>query len=267
MTEIVTGTALALPEPSSLAVMFKTENGLDPLLARIEAEALAMVKDLDPAVKKDRDMMKSAANKVSLSKAEIDRQGKALTEAQRREVAAVNAARKVADEFLAKLRDRVRKAADDWEAADQARKDRIRQRIEAFKPATVPSSSEGLHGLIADVEAITVDATWQEFEAEATLAKANCLNRLREHLANAIQREADAAELARLRAEAETRAEADRIKAEQDAAAKAEAERAAREAAEAEARAKMEAGDWLYEHTTEFYQDEMLGKLKEVADD
>ena len=36
---------------------------------------------------------------------------------------------------------------------------------------------------------------------------------------------------------------------------------------EAEARAKMEAGDWLYEHTTEFYQDEMLDDLKEVADE
>lgn len=231
MNEIVNGTALALPEPTSLAVMFKTERGLDPLLEQIEVEALAMVKDLDPAVKKDRELMRSAANKVSQSKAELDRQGKALTEVQRREVAAVNAARKIADDFLANLRDRVRKAADDWEAADQARKDRIRQRIDAFKPATVPSSSEGLRALVAEVEAVEVDATWQELEGEATLAKLNCLNRLREHLTHAMQREADAAELDRLRAEAAARAEADRVKAEQEAAAKAEADRVAREAA------------------------------------
>ena len=236
-----TGTALALPEPASLAVMFKTERGLDPILTKLEQDALAMVKDLDPAVKKDRDLMKSAANKVSLSKAEIDRHGKALTEAQRKEVAAVNAGRKVAEEFLAALRDRVRKPADDWEAADQARKDRIRLRLDAFKPATVPSASEGLRGLIAEIEAVIVDSSWQEFEEEAAQAKAMCLNRLDEHLANAVQREADAAELERLRAEAAARAEADRIKAEAEAAERAEAERVARETAEAEARAKAEA--------------------------
>ena len=239
--EPATGTALALPKPADLAVMFKAEGGLDPFLTKLERDALAMVKDLDPAVKKDRALMKTAANLVSQSKAEIDRQGKALTEAQRKEVAAVNAGRKVAEEFLAALRDRVRKPADDWEAADQARKDRIRLRLDAFKPPMVPSGSEGLRALIAEIEAVTVDATWQEFAEEATLAKSNCLNRLAEHLGNAVQREADAAELARLRAEAAARAEADRIKAEEEARAKAEAERVAREAAEAEARAKVEA--------------------------
>ena len=34
---------------------------------------------------------------------------------------------------------------------------------------------------------------------------------------------------------------------------------------EAEARAKMESGDWLYENTVDFYQDELLDDLKEVC--
>ena len=50
-------TELALPTTMALATMFKAENGLDPLLNKIKADALAMVKDLDPAVKKDRDFM------------------------------------------------------------------------------------------------------------------------------------------------------------------------------------------------------------------
>lgn len=115
------GTALALPEPASLATMLKTEGGLDSLLKRIEADALVMVKDLDPTVAKDRDLMKSAAHKVSLSKAELDRQGKALTETQRREVASVNAGRKVAETFLADIRDRVRAPADVWDAKEADR--------------------------------------------------------------------------------------------------------------------------------------------------
>jgi vacuolar-type H+-ATPase subunit H len=118
MTE---STELALPTTMALATMFKAENGLDPLLNKIKADALAMVKDLDPAVKKDRDLMRSAAFKVSQSKAEIDRRGKELTEAQRKEVAVVNAGRNVAETFLNTLRDQVKKPADDWEAKEAAR--------------------------------------------------------------------------------------------------------------------------------------------------
>lgn len=260
-------TALALPEPMTLAAMFKAENGLDPLLNKIKSDALDMVKDLNPAVKKDRDLMKSAANKVSLSKAEIDRRGKELTEAQRREVAAVNAGRKVADTFLAALRDQVRQPADDWEAKDAARIDAIKLRLTAFRPTHVPSASEGLRTLIAEIEAVTVDAAWQEFQTEATEAKALCLNRLDEHLKAAVERDEAAAlaarqvaELEALRAEKAAREEADRLRVEAEAiearrleaekleverkriaAEQAEAARIAAEKAEAERLAQIEA--------------------------
>lgn len=260
-------TALALPEPTTLATMFKAENGLDPLLNKIKSDALAMVKDLNPSSKKDRDLMKSAANKVSLSKAEIDRRGKELTEAQRKEVAAVNAGRKVAETFLADLRDQVRKPADDWEARDAARIDAIKLRLTAFRPTHVPSASEGLRMLIAEIEGVTIDATWQEFQAEATEAKALCLNRLDDHLNAAVERDEaaalaarQAAELEALRAEKAARDEADRLRAEAEAAEarrveeakqeaerqrlaaeRAEAERIAAEKAEAARHAQIEA--------------------------
>lgn len=218
-------TALALPEPATLATMFKAENGLNPLLDKIKADALAIVKDLDPANKKDRDLMRSAAFKVSQSKAEIDRRGKDLTEAQRKEVAAVNAGRSVADRFLSALRDQVKKPAEDWEAKDAARIEAIKLRMTAFRPMHVPSASDGLRALIAEVEAVTVDASWQEFQTEAAEAKAMCLNRLDEHLQAAIMRDEaaelaarQAAELEALRAEKAARDEADRLRVEAEAA-------------------------------------------------
>lgn len=237
MTEILQNqNALALPEPTTLATMFKAENGLDPLLNKIKADALDMVRDLNPAVKKDRDLMKSVANKVSLSKAEIDRRGKALTEAQRKEVAAVNAGRNVAETFLAAVRDQVRKPADDWEAKDAGRIEAIKLRLTAFRPTSVPSASDGLRALIAEVEAVTVDASWQEFQTEAAEAKAMCLNRLDEHLQAAIMRDVaaafaarQAAELEALRAEKAARDEADRLRIEAEAkeALRVEAEKQA----------------------------------------
>ena len=264
---VTTGTALALPEPTALAAMFKTEGGLNALLARIERDAKAIVKDLDPTIRKDRELMKSAANKVSLSKAELDRQGKALTEVQRAEVKAANAARSATEVFLAKVRDEVRKPADDWEAAEAARIERIKLRLDAFRPSHVPASSDGMQALIAEIEVVAVDAGWMEFQTEAASAKTSCLARLGEHLKAAQEREAQAAEVLRqaaeleqLRREKAEREEADRLRAEAEAAEvarieaerveadrkrlaaeRAEQDRFAAEKAEAERHAKIEA--------------------------
>lgn len=85
------------------------------------------------------------------------------------------------------------------------------------------------------VQSIEIGADWEEFMARATTAKQTILATLAKCLEDAIQREAEVAELARLRAEAEARA-----KAEHEAAiAKAAAEKAQREA-EAKAAAEAE---------------------------
>lgn len=208
-----TSTALALPEPVQLDVMFKSENGLDPLLAQIEASALAMVKDLNPENKKDRDLMKSAANKVSLSKAEIDRRGKELTEAQRREVNAVNAGRRIAEGFLSALRDRVRKPADDWDAMDRARIERCKGVISAFvnHGMTGEEASSDIRAKAENMKAVAVGDDFQEYQDQAIAARDAALTTLRILYAAAKVREDQAAELDALRAEKEARAEADRI--------------------------------------------------------
>lgn len=217
------GTALAIPERTELIALFKTEGGLDPIIARIEAEVRAHVPDV--TTKKGRDAIASLAYKVARSKTTLDDAGKALTEEQRRQIAVVDAARRSMRDRLDALKDEARKPLDAWEAAEQERVAALKARMVRLRDA-VPSEEtpEAFAALIARVEATAIDDTWQEFTAEAAQVKDATLSRLR-----------DAAELVRLRAEAAARAEADRLAAEQ--AAEAERQRVA---AEAEARRKAE---------------------------
>ena len=226
-------TELALPTTMALATMFKAENGLDPLLNKIKADALAMVKDLDPAVKKDRDLMKSAANKVSMSKAEIDRRGEELTEAQRKEVAAVNAGRKVAEAFLADLRDLVKKPADEWEAKEATRIDGHKEGLAKFDEGRVDAMSEPtlIQQMIDKAKAFHAGRVWEEYAPQADALLRNCLTKWQADLDAANLRIAQAAELEALRAEKAARDEADRIARE---AADAEAARVAQAAQDAE---------------------------------
>ena len=248
MTE---STELALPEPTTLATMFKAENGLDPLLNKIKADALAMVKDLDPAVKKDRDLMKSAANKVSMSKAEIDRRGKELTEAQRKEVAAVNAGRKVAEAFLADLRDQVKKPADEWEAKEAARITANKEGLAKFDEGRVDAMSEPtlIQQMIDKAKAFHAGRVWEEYAPQADALLRNCLTKWQADLDAANLRIAQAAELEALRAEKAARDEADQLARDKAAEAEnariiaeqAEANRIATEKAEAAHAAQIEA--------------------------
>lgn len=236
MDDLQPGTALALPEPTTLATMFRATGGMDALIARIEAEARSHAPDL--TTKKGRDAIKSLAYRVAQSKTALDTAGKDLNEAARAQINAVDAERRKVRDRLDALKDEVRKPLDDWEAAEAKRIDALKLRLTAFRPTHVPTASEGLRLLIAEIEAVAVDASWQEFQTEATEAKALCLNRLDEHLQAAVARddaaalaERQAAELEQLRREKAERDEADRLRAEAEAA---EARRIEAEKAEAE---------------------------------
>lgn len=241
--------ALALPEGTALVALFKTENGLDPLIERIAAEVRAHVPDLTTA--KGRDAIKSLAYKVARSKTTLDEAGKQLTDEQRKAIATVDAARRKMRDALDALRDEARKPLDDWEAAEATRIQNIKNRIERLTNAA-PSeeSTEAFAELISRVEAVNPeDGTWGEFLMDAVRAKDTTLRRLR-----------DAAELHRLRAEAAARAEADRIAAEKAAAeeaerlereAEAERQRQAQEQAEALRREKEENAERARKNTAD----------------
>ena len=224
-------TELALPQPASLAVLFKTENGINPLLDELEAKARAEANGLTVATKKGRDALVSLAFKVSKSKAELDRQGKALTEQQRTEINAVNASRKVASDRLDALRDEIRAPVTEWEATEEARVQSLKDRLAAIDAdrVDITYSSELIQSVHDEIAALAIGPDWAEYRDIAEAKQSAALSKLAGYLTAAKDREAQAAELAKLRAEADARAEADRARAEQEAA-QAEAERADAEA-------------------------------------
>ena len=245
-------TAVALPEDGKLATILKNEDSLKALLVRIEEQVRSEAAGLSPETKKGRDALKSLAHKVSKSKVAIDKRGLELTEAARKEIAAVNAGRNTAVERLDLLRDETKKPALDWESAEAARVEAIESRLYALTDTGRVDAHSDVHtirSVIAETEATdTQDASWAEYQARAAEAKETALAKFRLDLKVAEQREAEQAELARLRAEAEERARKDaeeqatreRAKAEQRAAEEAEAARIAAEKAEAERAARIE---------------------------
>lgn len=223
-------TALALPTIGNLTVIFSQPEQVEDLIARIEAEARSHAPDLTTA--KGRKAVASLAHTVARSKTALDSAGKSLTDDARKQIAAVDAERRKIRDRLDALKTEIRKPLDDWEAAEERRIEAHKSRLNSFDMGRVDtaSPSDQIRTAIAEVEATTTGAEWDEFQPIAEARKASALAHYRDLLAAAEQREADAAELARLRAEAEERARKDA----EEAAAKAEAERIATEKAEAE---------------------------------
>lgn len=225
-----TGTALALPEPAALATIFRTEGQIDPLLEKIAAEARAHV--ADTSTKRGREAIASLAYKVARSKTALDDAGKALNEDARKQIGVVDAARRVARDFLDKLRDEVRKPLDDWEAAEEKRladlKDRL-ARLQAAESRPLATSAEA-RALLEKLEAAVIDESWQEYREIAERARAGALAAVRSSLASIEAREAQEAELERLRIQnARLEAEAAERRRIEEEAAEAERQRLAAE--------------------------------------
>lgn len=230
------GTALALPDAQALVAAFDDDARMDALLKRIETDALAVAPDLSTAA--SRKEIASLAFKVARSKTALDEVGKAITEDARKQIDSVNAKRRDVRERLDTLKARVRAPLDQWEAAEAARIADLEDRLKDFSddlPAPDASSAEFEH-VIGEIEAIPVDDTWAEFKDRAQAAKTGTLNVMRDLLEKAKAREAERAELERLRAEAAAREEEDRRRQAEERR-KAEAERIEREKAEAAERA------------------------------
>jgi len=235
--DIEIGTAIALPEATSLEAMFRRDEGLDPLIARIEEQVRAYVPDV--STRKGRDAIKSLAYNVARSKTALDDAGKKLNEDARAQIAIVDAARRKLRDRLDALRDEARRPLDDWEAAEEARIEGIKTRIRRIEESVhrpLAASTECAE-LIARIEAVALDDSFDEFLPIAAKVKDAALHSLRATLADMREREAEQAELARLRAEAEARAEEDRKRRE---AEEADARRIAAEKAEAERLAQIE---------------------------
>ena len=230
--------------------VFVAPKGLDPWLEKIATEARSIVPDV--STKKGRDAIASMAFKVAKSKTALDAVGKELVDKLKEQPKLVDAERKRMRDYLDALKDEVRKPLTDWEAAEERRVENHKRAIahlEAIGNGLINGEPQSFGLLFAELDLIKVDASFQEFEAEAHRVKEAATNKLKAAFDSHRRMEAEKAELAHLRAEAEARARQDREEQiARDAAEKAmrEAEAAAareKEQAEAKAKADREAAE------------------------
>jgi len=236
-------TALVTIEPTTALAVFTNAEKVDPILAAIRQ--IVSEFEADVATAKGRKEIASIAHKVAQSKTYLDGIGKKLTDEYKEIPKKIDANRKRIRDELDALKDEVRRPLTEWEEDERLRVQRIKDRIDAIRfRGSADTNSEAISDAIEYVSAVVADESFQEFEAEARATRDASLARLYAELQLAIKREAEAAELKRLREEAARREAEDRdrrIAEEAAAKAKAEAEaRASREKAEAERKAKEE---------------------------
>lgn len=209
--------------------------GLGRFIDAVRAEVCAEVPDLK--TRKGRERIASLSATVSKRKASVEKPGRDY-------LRHIKTLPKVVEDELREfvstmntLRDEIRQPLTDWEATEQARKDRHVDAVQSIHDFCLDLSDINAAVLlesIASVEAIRMGDQWEEFEAEAARAKDSTLDALRAALIKREQYEAEQAELARLRAEKEAQAQRDREaeiarqsaeKANQEAERRAQAER------------------------------------------
>ncbi|MEB5935518.1 hypothetical protein MXL15_25355 [Pseudomonas mosselii] len=203
--------------------------GLKQFIDLVKAEVEGEVPDL--TTRKGRERIASLAAKVSKSKTAVEKPGRDYLRRLKEMPKVVEAELREFVTTMDALRDETRRPLTEWEAAEDARIDRHNDRLNWLKTlADDLSELSSLHikGLIAEAEGIQLGAHWEEFEAEAGAVKDKVLTALRAALTKREAFEAEQAELAQLRAQAEAREKADR----EAAIAREAAEKAKREADE-----------------------------------
>jgi len=263
MTETAeTGTALALfPKlnlPSVTGITEEMNKSFGTMYTRIEAGIAELPQDM--TVKANREKVASYAYSISRTKTGLDEAAAGVSGDAKLIVDAVNAERRQLKTTLDKLRDKAREKLDAWEAAETARKERVRDlasRLAHIEISLVGLSSAALLDVWNEINEVEISADIHgEDDSQLWDLRRVALATIDAEVKNAQRREAEAAELEQLRAEKAAREEADRIAAEQkaaeeEAAAQAERDRIEREriaedariAAVFEAQEKIEAAE------------------------
>jgi len=225
-----------VPAQETALAVYSTPKGLEPWLQKVRAEVDAFNQCLpDLTTVKGRKQYASMAYKIAQTKTALDDMGKKVSAEQKEIPKKIDAERKRVWDTLELWQKEVRKPLDDWQKAEDARVDKHNDGIQQIKDMALFDATPQavtVAQVIADLEAIAIDDSWQEFLPEAAQAKDRALAKLRALLAERTQYEAEQAELARLRAEAEAQAQRDR---------EAEIARAAAERARVEAEQRAQA--------------------------
>jgi len=233
---------IAIAAQNPVAILTDAER-FDAFYAKVKAEVDAHVPDL--TTEKGRKAIASLAFKVVKTKTALDDAGKKLTEDKRKEIAAVDEARRNIRTKLDALRDEARRPLTEWEEAEEARQANAkaaREGIAAKAVVTLDDTAAHVEARLSFLEAMTLAPAL--FGDDLPIAQAE-LTRAVEALqlahARLLKEEADRQELERLRKEAvEREAREAEERAAAEARAREERERQEREAAEARAKAAEE---------------------------
>lgn len=236
-----------------MAPAIYVENGLDSFLEKIRA-GINEVPDLSTA--KGRARIASLAAQVSRSKTAVEKPGRDYLKRLKEQPKVVEAELRRFVTECDQLRDEVRRPLTEWEEAEKARTEALQQRLVDLRALSDVIDTAGNYLPSADIQArileaksVVLDDSWQERAAEAGVAKDSTIQQLEASLVIAQKREHEAAELDRLRKEAEEKARLEREEnirreaaeqAKRDAEAKAQAEIDAAARRESEARAATE---------------------------
>ncbi|MBS1093868.1 hypothetical protein [Gluconobacter wancherniae] len=246
------------------AAVFRTQNGVEDVVSKLERDVRAM--ELDPTSEKGRKHIKSVAYQVSRSKTALDEMGKLVKEDAMELVKRVDAERRVITSRLDALRDEVRKPVDDYEAREKARVEGIRgqiAKIELLGQRLDGLSIEALNEGVEELDLLKV-YDFQEFSSRADLAVQQTVNALKAAIIIAEKAEADRIEAERLAAE---KAEAERLAViEAQKIREAEIARSAAEKARMDAEATAERERKAVAEALEREREEATRKEKEAAD-
>ncbi len=214
--------------------IFSEAGGIDAMLEKLEADVRAVATDVStPAGRK---AVASLAHKVARSKTAFDGMGKDLAAEWKVKAKAIDTERARVWDRLEALQAEVRKPLDEYEADEAKRVADHQNAIQAIIDlgffAYDPVPSAAIISALTDLEDMP-DRDWQEFKQKAATARSETFAKLQALKGAALTREAEVAELERLRT-----AQAVRDQQERDARIAAEAAASATRAAEQAAAAE-----------------------------
>lgn len=231
-----------------LAPSIYVENGLEKFLEQIR-DGVKEVPDLSTA--KGRARIASLAAQVSRSKTAVEKPGRDYLKRLKEQPKVVEAELRRFVTECDQLRDAVRRPLTEWEDAEKARTEALQQRLLDLRALAEVIDATGNYLPSADIQrriqeakSVVLDDSWQERTAEAGVAKDSTIQQLEASLAVAQKREHEAAELERLRKEAEEKARLEREEAiRREAAEKATRDAEEKAKAEIDAAARREASE------------------------
>jgi len=212
----------------------------DSFYEKMKAETDKLVPDV--STKKGRDEIRSMANRVTTTKAAIEKDRLRLTADWREQVAKVNEAGKGIKERLEALATEVRAPLTAWEDEQKRIEEECRNTMDFLREAAIVTLGDTVETVrergtkVFNVH-LDEDVFGGLFD-DATALKGIAMTNLKEALARLEKEAADQAELQRLRDLEATRVAEETARREREELEKAERERQEREAREAEQREK-----------------------------